>query len=154
MGAAQARQAGQAAEVPALREFDFWLGEWDLTWGDGQRATNSIYQDFDGRVIVESFDGRPSIELQGMSVSTYDVDAGCWRQTWVDNRGSYLDFRGEFRDGQMDLRTERVVDGRPTLLRMRWFDIARDALTWAWERSFDGGRTWETLWQVAYSRVV
>lgn len=151
MGAAQARQA---QEAEALREFDFWLGEWDLAWGDGQHATNSIYQDFDGRVIVESFDGRPSIELQGMSVSTYDVDAGCWRQTWVDNKGSYLDFRGEFRDGQMDLRTERVIDGRPTLLRMRWFDIRRDALTWAWERSEDAGRTWETVWQIAYSRVV
>jgi hypothetical protein len=151
MGAAQARQA---TETGALREFDFWLGEWDLSWGDGQRATNSIYQDFDGRVIVESFDGRPSIELQGMSVSTYDVDARCWRQTWVDNSGSYLDFRGEFRDGQMDLRTEREIDGRRTLLRMRWFDISRDALTWAWERSVDGGRTWETVWQIAYARVV
>jgi hypothetical protein len=152
MGAVRARQA--ASPIEAARQFDFWLGEWDLSWDDGQCATNSVYRDFDDRVIVENFDGRPSSELQGMSLSTYDVDAGCWRQTWVDNNGSYLDFRGEFRDGQMDLRTERVVDGRPALMRMRWFDIRHEALTWAWERSFDRGRTWETLWRIAYTRVV
>ena len=143
-----------AVQAARATEFDFWLGEWDLSWGDGQRGTNSVYQDFDGRVIVESFDGRPSIELQGTSLSVFDVEARCWRQTWVDSNGSYLDFRGEFRDGQMDLRTEREVEGRPALLRMRWFDIERDSLTWAWERSTDGGRRWETLWRIAYSRVV
>jgi hypothetical protein len=151
MGAVQARR--EVATEPS-HEFDFWLGEWDLSWGDGQRATNSVYVDFDGHVIVENFDGRPSVALQGMSVSSFDVDAGCWRQTWVDNRGSYLDFRGEFRDGQMDLRTERTVDDRPALLRVRWFDIRKESLTWAWERSFDAGRTWESLWRIAYARVV
>jgi hypothetical protein len=152
MGAVRAWQA--VSPTGTASEFDFWLGEWDLSWGDGQRATNSVYRDFDNRVIVENFDGRPSSELQGMSVSTFDVDEGCWRQTWVDNRGSYLDFRGEFRDGQMDLRTERTVDGRRTLLRVRWFDIAQESLSWAWERSDDGGRTWESLWQLAYTRVL
>jgi hypothetical protein len=152
MGAVRAWQAVGPTETAS--QFDFWLGEWDLAWGDGQRATNSVYRDFDDRVIVENFDGRPSLELQGTSLSTFDVDEGCWRQTWVDNRGSYLDFRGEFRDGQMDLRTERTVDGVRTLLRMRWFDISHDSLSWAWERSEDGGRTWESLWRLHYTRVV
>jgi hypothetical protein len=67
MDVVQARR--EAGPEPA-RQFDFWLGEWDLTWGDGEHGTNSIYLDFDGRVIVESFDGRPSTGLQGMSIST------------------------------------------------------------------------------------
>jgi hypothetical protein len=54
----------------------------------------------------------------------------------------------------MDLRTERTVDGVRTLLRMRWFDISHDSLSWAWERSEDGGRTWESLWRLHYTRVV
>lgn len=136
------------------RQFDFWLGEWDLGWGDGQTATNSIYLDFDGRVVVENFDGRPSIELQGMSVSTYDVEEGCWRQTWVDNTGTYLAFKGGFADGQMELRTERRLAGVEALFRMRWFDIRPDALQWAWERSDDGGKAWRPLWEIAYTRVV
>src|SRR5215471_7175596 len=92
MGAVQARRLEPGRE--ALRQFDFWLGEWDLSWGDDGRATNSVYLDFDGRVIVESFDGRPSLELQGMSISCFDEGEDCWRQTWVDNNGNYLAFRG------------------------------------------------------------
>lgn len=153
MGAAQA-ECWEAAGTNELRQFDFWLGEWDLSWGDGDTATNSVYLDFDGRVLVESFDGRPSLELQGMSVSTFDVDRQQWRQTWVDNQGSTYVFTGGFRDGTMELRTETQIDGRPAVLRMRWFNIHEEALDWAWERSDDGGTTWQALWEVAYSRVV
>jgi len=152
MGAVQARRLEPGRE--ALRQFDFWLGEWDLSWGVDGRATNSVYLDFDGRVIVESFDGRPSLELQGMSVSSFDEGEDCWKQTWVDNKGNYLAFRGGLCDGVMDLRTEKVVQGRRATLRMRWFEIAEDSLQWAYERSEDGGRSWETLWRVAYVRVV
>ena len=151
MDVVQARR--EAGPEPA-RQFDFWLGEWDLAWGDGECGTNSIYLDFDDRVIVESFDGRPSIELQGMSISTYDEATGSWRQTWVDNSGTYLSFAGEYQDGVMDLRTTREVDGRPALVRILWSDIRHHSLTWRWQRSFDRGREWETLWQIAYTRVV
>jgi hypothetical protein len=142
-----------------LCEFDFWLGEWDLSWEDGATAergegTNSVYHDFDRRVIVESFDGRPSLDLQGMSVSTYDVEAGCWKQTWVDNRGFHAHAVGELADGAMDLRFERVDDGRLALYRMRWSEITPDSLTWSYERSFDRGATWEPRWEIAYSRVL
>jgi hypothetical protein len=39
-------------------------------------------------------------------------------------------------------------------MRMLWSDIRHDSLTWRWQRSFDRGREWETLWQIAYTRVV
>ena len=153
MGLAHA-ECSVAPDTGAQRQFDFWLGEWDLSWGDGATATSSIYLDFDGHVIVESFDGRPSLELQGTSLSTYDFDRRLWRQTWVDNQGSHYEFAGAFRAGEMELRTETEVCGRPTLLRMRWFNIREDALDWAWERSDDGGQHWTPLWEVAYSRVL
>ena len=89
-----------------------------------------------------------------MSISTYDEATAAWRQTWVDNTGTYLAFQGEYQDGVMDLRTEREVDGRPALMRMLWSDISHDSLVWRWQRSFDRGRDWETLWQIAYTRVV
>jgi hypothetical protein len=34
-------------------------------------------------VIVERFEGRPSLELTGFSVSVFDADANLWRQTWA-----------------------------------------------------------------------
>ena len=78
-------------ELDAARQFDFWLGEWDCTWHqDGLEhvGTNSVYADLGGMVVVENFDGRPSLDYQGLSYSVYDRKAHCWKQTWVDSEGS------------------------------------------------------------------
>ncbi|MFL5930316.1 MAG: hypothetical protein ACJ75P_03575 [Gaiellaceae bacterium] len=129
--------------------FDFWLGRWEVRWGEGARGTNEITKVLDGRVVLERFDGRPGTELLGMSVSVYDSDDGLWRQTWVDSQGSYLQFHGNAHDGVMKLRGEHGAEPR----RMVWRDIEDASLTWLWERSGDGGSRWETLWELAYSRV-
>jgi hypothetical protein len=144
-------------QLDAARQFDFWLGEWDCTWDDGDRrrvATNSVYLDLGGKVVVENFDGRPSLDFQGLSFSVYDRGAGCWKQTWVDSEGSYLDFAGGFENGVMELRRNGEVDGAPAVFRMRWENIERDSLDWSWQRSDDGGDTWVSLWEIEYTRVL
>ena len=93
------------------KQFDFWLGEWDLTWpgehpGEVGHGTNSVQRILDGCVVQESFSGRDSMHLRGTSVSTFDPTAGKWKQTWVDNEGGYLDFVGGIKDGQMILQRE------------------------------------------------
>jgi hypothetical protein len=129
------------------RDFDFWVGEWDVTWDRSARGTNSISYLFDGRAILEQFDGRPGIDLRGTSVSVYDTESARWRQTWVDSERNYLPFEGAFADGVMDLRTTRggVVH------RMLWTDIEHETLRWLWQRVADDGG-WETLWELQYVR--
>src|SRR5579859_2093331 len=46
------------------------------------------------------------MHLRGMSVSTFVTRAGKWKQIWVDNKGGYLDFVGECKDGKMILSRE------------------------------------------------
>lgn len=140
-------------ELDAARQFDFWLGEWDCTWhADGLEhlGTSSVYADLGGAVVVESFDGRPSLDFQGLSYSVYDRRAQRWKQTWVDSEGSYLDFVGGFEDGAMDLRRE--ADG--AVYRMRWENIEPNGFDWSYARSDDGGETWTALWEIGYSRVL
>ena len=144
-------------ELDAARQFDFWLGEWDCTWyrdGLEHRGTNSVYADLGGAVLVENFDGRPSFDFQGLSFSVYDRAARCWKQTWVDSEGSYLDFAGSFENGVMELRRIGEVDGAPALFRMRWENIEPNAFDWSWQRSVDGGETWDPLWEIEYRRVL
>ena len=144
-------------ELDAARQFDFWLGEWDCSWSDesGRHlGTNSVYLDLGGCVVVENFDGRPSLDFQGLSFSVYDRKARCWKQTWVDSNGTYLDFTGGFADGVMELRREGELDDAGSLFRMRWENIERDSFDWSWQRSDDGAETWHSLWEIEYTRVV
>lgn len=135
-------------------QFDFWVGEWDLAWGDNATGRNVIEKTLDGCVIVENFDGSPGTPLRGMSVSTYNARQGQWQQTWVDNQGSYLDFTGGYEGARMVLqRTATAADGRHVLQRMVWFDISGDSLRWHWENSRDDGATWDVLWAIRYTRA-
>jgi len=139
-------------DIPAERHFDFWLGEWEVTWGESGRGVNRITSILDDRVILENFDARPSMPFCGMSVSTYSQRLGKWQQTWVDNQGNYLDFVGAFADGEMALAREATIDGERVLQRMVWHNIGRDELDWNWERSDDGGKTWQVVWRIHYQR--
>ena len=140
--------------IPEANQFDFWLGEWDVTWGDDGQGTNKVERIFDGCVILENFDGSPSMAFKGMSVSTYNTQLGQWQQTWVDNQGSYLDFIGEFKDGRMILSREAIIEDKLVQQRMVWYSITPNALEWNWDRSEDVGKTWQTLWHIHYKRKV
>lgn len=138
------------------RQLDFWLGEWDLTWEGGQ-GTNSITRRFGDCVIEENFHGdMPYGPFRGHSVSVFHAPSGKWRQTWVDDQGSYLAFVGGLDDeGVMRLLGEEstLPDGRTQVSRMSWVNVRDDALDWHWERSFDGGETWQMVWLIHYRRA-
>ncbi|HET9911672.1 MAG TPA: DUF1579 family protein [Anaerolineales bacterium] len=130
-------------------QFDFWLGEWDVTWGEDGKGTNRIARILDGKIIQENFN---TSEFQGISVSSYDPERRLWCQTWVDSNGTYLDFTGKFEDGKMILARDAIVKGEACKQRMVWYDIQDNKLEWNWERSDDGGSTWRVLWQIHYTR--
>lgn len=130
-------------------EFDFWLGEWDVTWGEGMRGTNRVESILDGAVIQENFNGDGLI---GISVSVFSREDSRWHQTWVDNSGSYLDFVGGFADGKMILSRNGIAEGKPIKQRMVWFNISENHFNWNWERSDDDGATWRALWEIQYQR--
>ena len=121
------------APPPQQKQLDFWVGEWDLTWpgtkaGETGHGTNSIKRIMDGCVVQENFSGLAQ-HLRGTSVSIFDAAAGKWKQTWVDNQGGYLDFIGEFKDGQMILQREATgPNGTKFLQRMVWKNITRQRI--------------------------
>lgn len=151
--AAAQQETSPPCSQPEAAQFDFWLGEWDLEWGEDGRGRNVITRALDDCVIVENFDGTPAIRLRGTSVSVFDARSGQWRQTWVDNQGGYLDFSGAFSNSRMVLMRSATLDGQRFLQRMVWYDIQDDSLSWNWERSDDGGKSWEVLWEIRYTRA-
>ena len=148
---AQAQAATAPCRAPEFAQFDFWLGDWTVRWTDKdkgeQSGRNHVRKTLDGCVILEQLDGRPGSPLQGTSVSTFDSRAGKWKQTWVDNSGSYLDFEGEFRDGRMILSRRAPLAGAAAQQRMIFSEIEAD-----WQISKDNGATWSTAWRLRYTR--
>jgi Protein of unknown function (DUF1579) len=142
---------------PESRQFDFWLGDWDLSYvEDGKRGTsrNHVTKILDGCAVLEEFSGAPGTKLDGRSFSTFDQATKKWKQTWVDNTASYLDFTGAMSEGKMILAREAVQkDGRKFHQRMVFQDIRKESLKWLWEKSEDGGKTWTTQWEIDYKRV-
>ena len=154
-------EATQPCSTLEASQFDFWLGEWDLRWpaeqtggkpGGMATGTNVITRRFGNCVVEENF-ATSDESFLGHSVSVYDEGTGSWRQTWVDSSGGYLLFEGGMVGDEMELRTEVVEEnGEQIVRRMVFTDIEESSLTWHWQRSADGGETWNELWTIAYAR--
>jgi hypothetical protein len=117
----RARAAAAPCEhLPEHRQFDFWVGEWDVHDPAGRKAgTNSVRKMPGGCVLFESWtsvSGSP-----GQSLNFYDPTRRKWVQIWVDARASVLRIEGEFREGAMRLAGDHVArDGGRTWYV--WFD--------------------------------
>lgn len=154
---AQTTSAQKTCQEPEFRQLDFWVGTWDLEWDlpVGKKGTgvniisNSPYGDC---VITENFDGAPSMQFKGMSVSTYHKPLKQWRQTWVDDQGGYFALSGgPNADGTFALVNTRLGDKGPHL-RMVWMDIKKDNLTWRWQGKKTAEGAWADRWVIRYTR--
>jgi hypothetical protein len=135
--------------------FDFWVGEWDLTWknADGSigKGTNRIEKTLDGKVIQENF--RDVKGFKGTSLSVFNPQKFTWHQAWADNGGGYFNFIGDIDGEKRIFKTQpRESNGKTVILRMVFYDIKPESLTWDWERSDDGGQTWNLSWRINYKR--
>jgi hypothetical protein len=145
---------------PESRQFDFWVGNWDLSWqnaaGKEFHGKNNIVSMWGACGVEENFSGQPGPQqLLGNSVSMYSPATSTWRQTWVDNSGSYLEFEGGMEEDSMVLygHGTNPATGDEFRTRMRFFNITEDAFEWNWERSVDDGASWQLSWAIHYQRA-
>lgn len=132
-----------------FRQLDFWVGDWNLSW-QGNTGVNHIKKSFESCVIEENFGGRPGQHLEGHSVSMYDATSDQWKQTWVDNEGSYIALTGGPQaDGTFVFATQPGPKGGRS--RMVFEDIKSDSFVWRWQSSTDG-QTWKDQWVIDYAR--
>jgi len=139
--------------APECSQFDFWLGEWELTYNDTAHATNHITKEMGGCMVHEHFNDAAN-SYTGESWSVFNTKTKKWQQTWVDNQGAYIVLTGEFKDGKMTLITEPVAmpDGTKTQNRMVFYNITHDTFDWDWEATNDGGNVWKINWRIHYRR--
>ena len=142
---------------PRFRQFDFWVGDWDVRptgqAAAGPPARNTVTLDDNDCVITEHWSS-PSGSV-GQSFNIFDRSYGVWRQTWVDNIGGQHDYRGRLVDGNMVFEGDTPAPngqlGRvPT--RLTFFNLGPDSVRQFSQTSTDSGRTWQTSYDLTYVR--
>jgi hypothetical protein len=135
---------------PEFRQFDFWIGEWDTKNPQGVPSGSSSIQLILGTCVI--FENWASPVTSGKSFNIFDVTDKKWHQTWVDDKGTFTHYVGEFKDGKMMLVSDSIVNGKKTLARMTFSKLPNGDVRQHGENSADEGKTWTTTFDLTYSK--
>lgn len=149
-GAQAAASAPCAAD--SFRQFDFWVGEWNVVDGGGRPAgRNSITLEQNGCVLIERW---TSVKGgTGMSMNHFDPLSKTWRQHWV-GLGLILEMSGGLKGDSMVLegKLQYLADSKITLLRGTWTPLPDGRVRQHFVESTDEGKTWSEWFDGYYSR--
>lgn len=152
--AAQAANAAMnSCDRELFRQFDFWLGHWEVKDQTGKFAgRNAITAEQNGCVVVEQWQSASG--STGMSMNYYEPRSGHWKQNWV-SPDLILEMSGGLKDDSMILEgpMQYVGQNRVTLLRGIWTPLPDGRVRQHFVESTDGGKTWNEWFDGYYSRV-
>jgi hypothetical protein len=136
------------------RQFDFWLGEWEVSDTAGKPAGhNRVVSIFNGCGLQENWESAQG--GKGTSLNVYDAVTGHWHQTWVDDHGGLLELDGGIDGGKMVLigaRPSVKEKGTRVVHRIVWTPVSPGRVQQHWEFSKNEGRTWTTVFDGIYAK--
>jgi|ERR1044071_2329689 hypothetical protein len=145
----------QAAPAPCAsaehRQFDFWLGDWQVHRPDGSLAgLNRITQEYGGCVVHEHYANGKG--YSGESLNTYDASRKVWHQTWVDSEGLLLVLEGHFTGKSMIMEgSTPQPDGSVAKQRITWTLNGDGSVRQLWE-SADAKGAWSVVFDGLYTK--
>jgi hypothetical protein len=153
--------------APEYRQFDFWVGEWDVVTNPatqpanappaqpGRKPASNVIEKLEGGcVIKENWDDRTG--GTGQSFNLYDRVSQRWHQTWVDSTGSLHQYWGGLRDGNMVLVGEVPLppgarfQGRRTI-RVSFMPMGADKVR-QFSEALNSDGTWSVNYDLIYTR--
>lgn len=132
---------GQQSAIPCPcctenhRQFNFWIGEWEVFNLQGQKMGESnITSIQDSCVIVENWS---SSRETGTSYNYFDKKDNTWNQVYIGNNGNSTTLKGNFTDYKMVLKSALVQGPKGNHLYNRI----------TWEKHNDGtvSQIWDQL---------
>ena len=140
--------------LPEARQFDFWLGDWEVRGADGTLlGHDTITQAEGGCAILEQWDG--SGGSMGRSMSFYLPSREQWRTVWTGSSGNLIDMTGGLVDGEMVMEgtIEYVLQNRVVAIRGRWSRSEGGRVRQRIEEFNLAGQSWD-LWFDGFFRRV
>lgn len=144
----QKRPCKYSAEA---RQFDFWVGNWDVFLPNGQKAGINTVQLFsEGCGLLENWTN--TVGGDGKSINFYDSGTQKWYQSWIGSGGGALRYEGNFKDGAMRFEGETIANGKKTLQKLTFFKLDENTVRQLFESSSDEGKTWVVTYDLKYER--
>ncbi|KZN30965.1 hypothetical protein N480_03135 [Pseudoalteromonas luteoviolacea S2607] len=132
------------------REFDFWIGDWQVESNGKLAGTSKISKILDGCVLLEEY--KTPTGYQGKSLNIFNKASGKWHQTWTDNTGLLLQLEGEFSKGRMTLRGEtKESNGTIKKHEIIWEKTKQNTIHQHW-RTSSNSQSWTTEFYGIYSQ--
>jgi len=170
LAAPPARAAAPCSSAHA-REFDFWLGDWEIRQkilrADGSwlelPARTSVSSTLDGCALIEHWRGEVQFfwegmekpeRIEGLSVRSWDAGKQRWSIHWMDTRSPQFGepYVGSFRAGRGEFFREFESGGEKRVGRISFSDIGPDSVDWSLAISRDGRKTWQPVWTMEMRR--
>jgi hypothetical protein len=151
LSAASQAAAPLPCSTPEHRQFDFWIGDWQVHKPDGSLAgINRITREYGGCVIHERYANGKG--YSGESLNIYDASRKVWHQTWVDDGGLLLTLEGRWDGKNMILEgMSPGADGTMARQRISWTPDREGNLRQLWE-SADSKGTWSVVFDGRYTK--
>lgn len=144
-------QTQSPCSAPEYRQFDFWIGEWDVVNPKGDTVGRSRIERIEGGcAILENYSTARG--YSGKSINAYNSERKQWQQFWVDNQGGVLEFAGTLAGNELQYAGESKSDSGKLLHKLTFFHISRERVRQLWEQSSDDGKTWAVVFDGMYHR--
>jgi hypothetical protein len=149
---------------PEFRQFDFWVGDWDVVPNPATAPANApapqpgrkvprnvITKAQGGCMIHENWDDGTG--GTGESLNVYDRVRQQWHQTWIDNGGGLHFYWGELKNGSMvyigevPLGPAQRFQGRRTI-RVTFTPLGPDKV-----RQFSEALNSDGTWTIGYDFI-
>ncbi len=150
---------------PHEREFDFWVGEWDVvnkkrrrdgTWFDESTSRARIQFILGGRAVLEQWIGQDANTLRGFSLRAYDPALARWVVilNWTGGRPSnFGQMEGVYDTDHISIYPPGSVEsGQRNLERYTFSKATPESCQWDAQRTRDGGENWQMYWIMEFSR--
>ncbi|MBA2685052.1 MAG: hypothetical protein H0U66_11215 [Gemmatimonadaceae bacterium] len=150
------------------RDFDFLHGRWRVRnrrllrpltgsneWAEFE-GTSVVRAVWDGQGCLEEWEGdAPTGHISAVSLHLWDPRAHQWSMHWATRADGKLGVPtvGCFANGRGDFFAHEDFEGRAIFLRLRWEPRGANACRFEQAFSTDGGATWETNWQMEFTRA-
>lgn len=137
--------------TPEHRQFDFWIGDWQVHTPAGALAgINRITREYGGCVIHEHY--ATGKGYSGESLNIYDPSRKLWHQTWVDDSGLLLTLEGSWTGTSMVLEgLAPAPGGAMTKQRITWTPATDGSVRQLWEAA-DAKGAWTVVFDGKYTK--